>query len=37
MRLVLDTNIVVAGLRSPTGASAALLNRALSRAFTQSK
>ena len=34
MRLVLDTNIVVAGLRSPTGVSAALLDRALSRAFT---
>ncbi len=34
MRLVLDTNVVVAGLRSPTGASAALLDRALSRAFT---
>lgn len=25
MRLVLDTNVVVAGMRSPTGASAALL------------
>ena len=34
MRLVLDTNIVVSGLRSPSGASAALLDRALSRAFT---
>jgi putative PIN family toxin of toxin-antitoxin system len=34
MRLVLDTNIIVAGLRSPTGASAALLDRALSRTFT---
>ncbi len=34
MRLVLDTNIVVAGLRSPTGASAALLDRALSGALT---
>ena len=34
MRLVLDTNVVVAGLRSPTGASAALLGRALDRAFT---
>ena len=33
MRLVLDTNVVVAGLRSPQGASAALLDRALSRAF----
>ncbi len=34
MRLVLDTNVVVSGLRSPSGASAALLDRALSRAFT---
>ena len=34
MRFVLDTNIVVSGLRSPAGASAALLDRALSRAFT---
>lgn len=34
MRLVLDTNIVVAGLRSPTGASAALLDHALSWSFT---
>lgn len=34
MRFVLDTNVVVAGLRSPTGASAALLDRALSGAFT---
>lgn len=33
MRLVLDTNVVVAGLRSPTGASAALIDRALSGAF----
>ncbi len=33
MRFVLDTNVVVAGLRSPTGASAALLDRALDRAF----
>ena len=33
MRLVLDTNIVVAGLRSPTGASAALIDRALDRGF----
>ena len=33
MRLVLDTNIVVAGLRSPTGASAALIDRALDGAF----
>ena len=34
MLLVLDTNAVVAGLRSPTGASAALLDRALNRVFT---
>lgn len=34
MRLVLDTNVVVAALRSPTGASAALLNRAFSGDFT---
>ena len=34
MRFVLDTNIVVSGLRSPSGASAALLDRALSRVFT---
>ncbi|MYD87910.1 MAG: putative toxin-antitoxin system toxin component, PIN family [Acidobacteria bacterium] len=34
MRLVLDTNVVVAGLRSPTGASAELLDRALTGAFT---
>ena len=34
MRYVLDTNVVVSGLRSPTGASAALIDRALSRAFT---
>ena len=34
MRLVLDTNVVVSGLRSPTGASAALIDRALSGAFT---
>ena len=34
MRLVLDTNVVVSGLRSPAGASAALLDRALSGAFT---
>lgn len=34
MRLVLDTNIVVSGLRGPSGASAALLDRALSRVFT---
>lgn len=34
MLLVLDTNVLVAGLRSPTGASAALIDRALSGAFT---
>ncbi len=34
MRYVLDTNVVVAGLRSPTGASAALIDQALSREFT---
>ena len=34
MLLVLDTNVVVAGLRSSTGASAALLDRALNRVFT---
>jgi putative PIN family toxin of toxin-antitoxin system len=34
MRWVLDTNVVVAGLRSPTGASAALLDYALNGAFT---
>ena len=34
MRLVLDTNIIVAGLRSPIGASAELLNQALGREFT---
>ena len=34
MRLMLDTNVLVAGLRSPTGASAALIDRALSEAFT---
>lgn len=28
MRIVLDTNVVVAGMRSPTGASAALLKAA---------
>ena len=33
MRYVLDTNILVAGLRSPTGASAALLGQALFGAF----
>ena len=34
MRLVLDTNVVVTALRSPTGASAALLDRALGGDFT---
>lgn len=34
VRLVLDTNVVVSGLRSPAGASAALLDCALSRTFT---
>ena len=34
MRYVVDTNVVVAGLRSPSGASAALLDRALSEGFT---
>ena len=34
MRLVLDTNVVVSGLRSPAGASAALLRAALKGAFT---
>ena len=34
MRLVLDTNVIVAGLRSPRGASAELLDRALSGEFT---
>ena len=34
MRFVLDTNVVVAGLRSPAGASAALLGHALNGAFT---
>ena len=33
MRLVLDTNVSVAGLRSPTGAAAALIDRALSGSF----
>lgn len=31
---MLDTNVLVAGLRSPAGASAALLGKALSGAFT---
>ena len=33
IRFVLDTNVIVAGLRSPTGASAALLDGALSGSF----
>ncbi len=33
VRIVLDTNIVVAGLRSPNGASAALIEKALRREF----
>ena len=33
MRIVLDTNVVVAALRSPSGASAALLEHALDRRF----
>ena len=34
MRYVLDTNVVVAGLRSPSGASAALIDHALNEGFT---
>lgn len=34
MRLVLDTNVVVAALRSPSGASAALVEQALDRRFS---
>jgi len=34
MRLVIDTNVVVAALRSPSGASATLLERALDCRFT---
>ena len=34
MRLVLDTDVVVAGMRSPSGASAALLLAALERRLT---
>ena len=34
MRLVLDTNVVVAALRSPSGASSALVEQALDRQFT---
>ena len=33
MRFVLDTTVIVAGLRSQTGASAALIDRALSGSF----
>ena len=35
MRLVLDTNVLVSGLRSPAGASALLVDHALQRRFTQ--
>ena len=31
---MLDTNVIVAGLRSPSGASAALIDRALKKEFT---
>ncbi len=34
MRFVLDTNVVVAALRSPKGASATLVEQALNRRFT---
>ena len=34
MQAVLDTNVIVAGLRSPTGASAALIDGALHGTFT---
>lgn len=34
MRLVLDTNVVVAALRSPSGASSTLVEQALDRHFT---
>lgn len=34
MRLVLDTDVIVAALRSPTGASAALLEAALEGSIT---
>ena len=34
LRYVLDTNVVVAGLRSPKGASAALIDFALNQKFT---
>ena len=32
--MVMDTNVVVSGLRSPSGASAKLIDQALSRRFT---
>lgn len=32
--MVMDTNIVVSGLRSPSGASASLIDQALARRFT---
>lgn len=34
MRYILDTNVIVAGLRSPAGVSAELIIQALDRAFT---
>lgn len=34
IRYVLDTNVIVAGLRSPAGASAALIDRAFNKEFT---
>ncbi len=34
IRYVLDTNVIVAGLRSPSGASAALIDRALNKEFS---
>lgn len=34
IRCVLDTNVIVTGLRSPVGASAALIDQALDQAFT---
>ena len=32
--MVMDTNVVVSGLRSPSGASARLIDQALARTFT---
>ena len=32
--MVMDTNVIVSGLRSPSGASAALIDQALARRFT---